>query len=143
MERIRLRGSNLTPPAAQDSHTDANGHRDGRHRLSAEEMKHNFAVQPARESAFGSPRELLCSCVRCKWTFQVSPDTGSIVAFNNVGQPIEGHEADKRIATFAEGPCPAFAALPEYEELGERPRRGAIRERLHPLLHLLRLDRSA
>ncbi len=73
----------------------------------------------------------------------MSPDTGSIVAFNNVGQPIEGHEAEKRIATFAEGPCPAFAGFPEYEEVQETPPRHGLRERLHPLMHLLGLDRSA
>ena len=136
MERQRVRRSDLTSPPAESAR-DVIG---GPHRLTAPEMKHNFAVQPAREAAFGSPRELLCSCVRCKWSFQVSPDTGSIVAFNNVGQPLEGAEADKRIASFAEGPCPAFAGLPEYEELVEAPRHHGLRQRLHPLLHLLGID---
>jgi hypothetical protein len=105
-------------------------------------MKHAFSVQPV-DIPFGSPRELLCSCVRCKWTFQVSPDTGSIIAFNNVGQPLEGSEATKRIATFAEGPCPAFADFPEYEEANEKPRPHTFRDRIHPLLHLFGLDRVA
>ena len=133
MERLRFRRSNLPSPP---SHADAD--RIEHRRLSAEAMKHNFAIQRADESTFGSPRELICACVRCKWTFQVSPDTGSIIAFNNVGEPLEGPEADKRVATFAEGPCPAFAGFPEYEEARDAGH-GGIRERLQPIWHLLGL----
>jgi|SRR5579862_3058607 hypothetical protein len=137
MERIKLRSS--TFPSAPD---DLLG-RSQRRRLSSEEMKHNFSVQPADDTPFGRPRNLLCSCVRCKWTFQVSPDNGTIVAFNNVGQPLEGVEAKKRIATFATGPCPAFADFPEYEEANEKARPHSLLERIHPLLHLFGLDRVA
>jgi hypothetical protein len=140
MERIRLRRSHL--PSPPTDHPDADMDRTERRHLSSEDMKHNFAVQRAEESAFGSPREMICFCVRCKWTFQVSPDTGSILAFNNVGEPLEGREAEKRVASFAEGPCPAFAGFPEYEEAREATH-GGIRERLQPLWHLLGLDRSA
>jgi hypothetical protein len=133
MERVRLHSSTF-PSASVDL-----PRRPERRRLSLEEMKHNFSVQPV-DIPFGRPRELLCSCVRCKWTFQVSPDTGSIIAFNNVGQPLEGAEATKRIATFAEGPCPAFADFPEYQEANESPRPHTFLERLSPLLHLFGLD---
>jgi len=137
MERIRLRSS--TFPSAADEFPG----RRPRRRLSEQEMKHNFSVEPVDNIPFGSPRELLCSCVRCKWTFQVSPDTGSIIAFNNVGQPLEGAEARKRIATFAQGPCPAFADFAEYEEASEKPRPHTFRDRIHPLLHLFGFDRVA
>src|SRR5579862_5997472 len=98
MEHLRFRRHPSPPPDAEPSEPH----------LTADEMKHRFALQPLNDSAFGSPREFVCHCVRCKWTFRVSPDRGSIVAFNNVGEPLEGPEAEKRIATFAEGPCPAF-----------------------------------
>ena len=133
MERVRLPSSTF-PSVTEDFLRWPE-----RRRLRPEEMKHNFSVQPV-DIPFGSPRELLCSCVRCKWTFQVSPDTGSIIAFNNVGQPLEGTEATRRIATFAEGPCPAFADFPEYQEANGGPRPHTFRERLSPLLHLFGLD---
>ena len=136
MERVKLRSSTFPPPPARD----ADGINPQRRRLSIEEMKHNFAVQPVHQTQFGRPRELLCSCVRCKWSFQVSPDTGSIVAFNNVGEPLVGAEAQKRIDTFATGPCPAFADFPEYAQARDTSRPHTLIERLHPLLHLLGLD---
>jgi hypothetical protein len=81
---IRLR----RPPS---SSADLNGREQ---HLSPDEMKHNFALQAINEIAFGSAREFLCHCVRCKWTFQVSSDHGTIVAFNNVGEPLDGAEAN-------------------------------------------------
>ncbi len=147
MERIRFSRSNLTSPsAARDSDAKVIEHEDRSHHLSAEEMKHRFALQPINESAFGSAREVLCHCIRCKWTFQVSPDRGSIIAFNNVGEPLEGVEATKRIATFANGPCPAFADFSEYEEVREAHKSGSILKKLHPvrqLLGILGLDDTA
>ena len=142
MERIRFRRSNLpSPSTARDSTRGVNDNSDHRH-LSAEDMKHRFALQPVNESAFGSPREFICHCVRCKWTFQVSPDRGSIVAFNNVGEPLDGPEATKRVATFANGPCPAFADFAEYAEVREAHNHEGILKKLHPVLHILGLDRA-
>jgi len=43
----------------------------------------------------------------------------------------------KRIATFAEGPCPAFADFPEYDEVREAHKPAGILKRLHPVRHLL------
>jgi hypothetical protein len=113
--------------------------------LSPTDMKHSFAVQPTRGSR--SKREwqgdFLCHCVRCKWTFQVNPDHGSIIAFNNVNEPLAGAEASKRVASFPEGPCPAFADFPGYQEAREAARPKPLREKLHPILHLLGLEWAA
>jgi len=113
--------------------------------LSPTEMKHSFAVQPVRSprSKRGWQGEFLCHCVRCKWTFQVNPESGSIIAFNNVNEPLAGDEALKRVASFAAGPCPAFADFPGYQEAREATRPKPIRERLQPILHLLGFDRAA
>jgi hypothetical protein len=134
MENLRLRRLHPSPPETEDNESRE-------HHLARDDMKHNFALQPLSDAAFGSAREFLCHCVRCKWTFQVSPDRGTIVAFNNVGEPLEGAEALRRIETFAEGPCPAFAGFPEYDDARDtqEPHHG-IRERLHPLLHFFGLD---
>ena len=132
MENLKLRRLEVSPPAFT-AHE--------RPQLSREEMKHNFALQPV-DTAFGSSREFLCHCVRCKWTFKVNPDRGAIVAFNNIGEPLDGVEADRRIETFAEGPCPAFAGFPEYDETREaqqNPHHGI----LQPILHFLGLDHPA
>jgi hypothetical protein len=139
MELIRFRRRNLTEPDPDPKMED--GH-EPEHHLSADDMKHRFALQPLNDSAFGSAREFLCHCIRCKWTFQVNPDRGSIVAFNNVGEPLEGAEATRRIATFAEGPCPAFADFSEYADAREAHRPPRLLDRLHPVLHLLGLDSS-
>ena len=130
MEHLRFRRHPSPPPDAEPAQPH----------LTADEMKHSFALQPLNDSTFGSAREFVCHCVRCKWTFRVSPDRGSIVAFNNVGEPLDGPEAEKRIATFAEGPCPAFASFPEYEDAREAHQQHGI---LYPILHFLGLDHSA
>lgn len=122
---------------------DMSGGQERTHRLSPEAMKHSFAVQQMEETHLGAAREFLCHCVRCKWTFQVSPDHGTIVAFNNVGEPLEGSEAEKRIATFASGPCPAFADFAEYDDARAPQKPRGLMHRLHPLLHLIGLDRAA
>jgi len=105
-------------------------------------MKHYFALEPINKSAFGSSREFLCHCVRCKWTFRVNPDRGTIAALNDVGEPLDGVEATRRIDTFAEGPCPAFVGFPEYEDArdAQQQHHHSILERLHPILHFLGLD---
>jgi len=135
MEQLVLRRLHLSPPETEDRPDQE----DREHHLSRDEMKHSFALQPLSDAAFGSAREFLCHCVRCKWTFQVSPDRGTIVAFNNVGEPLDGAEATRRIATFAEGPCPAFAGFPEYDDARDAQQHHRI---LQPILHFLGLDHS-
>ena len=131
MENQKLRRPQPSPPAS-DSHTY-------RHHLAPEEMKHSFALQLLNDGPFGSPREFLCHCVRCKWTFKVNPERGTVVAFNNVGEPLAGPEATRRIDTFAEGPCPAFAGFPEYDDARDALEHHGI---LHPILHFFGLDHS-
>jgi hypothetical protein len=137
MERIRFLRSIL--PSARDRAADAKPSecRSTDRHLPDSGMRHMFALQPLEESAFG---EFLCHCVRCKWTFQIAPERVSVVAINNVGEPIEGAEARKRIATLAEGPCPAFADFPGYEKACAASRHHPIRDNLHALLFLLGLD---
>lgn len=143
MERIRFRPFHL-PSASPNHDSDPEGHggNDRERHLSASEMKHRFALQLVKESALGNPREYLCHCIRCKWTFQVSPDRGSVVAFNNIGEPLDGPEATKRVATFADGPCPAFADFPEYEVI-RKGRTEGILKKLYPVLRTLGLDNAA
>lgn len=140
MERIRFLRSIL--PSTRDRAADPkpSERRGTEHHVTDNGMRHMFALQPLDESAFDSASEFLCHCVRCKWTFQVSRSRASVVAINNVGEPIEGAEALKRIATLAEGPCPAFADLPGYQETIAAIRHHSIRDNLYALLHLIGLD---
>ena len=137
MERMELRRFNLSSPPDRDPDPKVDEGQNSAGHLSAEDMKHRFAVQPLNESTLGSRREFLCHCIRCKWTFQVSPESGWIVAFNNVAEPLAGAEATRRIATFAEGPCPAFADFPEYEEACREHKHHAIHHAIRDKLHRL------
>ena len=111
---------------------------EGEHKLSREEMKHNFvmgrAAHPFREDS-GAYR---CHCVRCRWTFQFNPENGFIVALDEKSIPLHGREASKRIASFERELCPAFSSRPEYAEALREGHR--ILVILHPLLRLLGLD---
>jgi len=117
-------------------------HQDQRRRLSAEEMQHSFSMRPAQDTSAGHAGEYLCHCVRCKWTFQVNPEKGSILALDDAGLRLVGAEATKRINSFTRGLCPAYSAFPEYAEALAVTHHG-IRAILHPVLRLLGLDSAA
>jgi hypothetical protein len=112
------------------------------HQAAAHNFKHDFAVEPI-ESTFGGPREFLSHCVRCKWTFRVNPDRGSIVAYDHNGAPLDEPEASHRVDTFVEGPCPALHDSDD-SDADAAPRADAhagFLERLSPVLHALGFDR--
>ncbi|HXN87428.1 MAG TPA: hypothetical protein VN867_15245, partial [Candidatus Binataceae bacterium] len=102
-------------------------------------LKHDFAVEPI-ESSFGGPREFLSYCVRCKWTFRINPDRGSIVAYDHNGAALDEPEASHRVNTFAEGPCPALDDS-DTEPLPRADAHPGFLERLSPVLHALGFDR--
>ena len=128
MERIRFQ-----TPRESDRSASQSAPRD---------IKHSFTVESI-ESSFGGPREFLSHCTRCKWTFRVNPDRGTIVAYSNDGEPLEEPEASKRIGTFAEGPCPAVDDSPrEWHDTEEDTySHPGFLERLQPVLHALGFHR--
>lgn len=108
------------------------------HRLSRDEMKHNFVMSRVAHPAEEAEGAYRCHCVRCKWSFQVNPENGFIMALDEESRPLFGKEASSRIESFERELCPAFSARPEYREaLGTH--RGILAI-LHPVLHLLGLD---
>jgi len=74
-------------------------------------MRHNFAIKALEKPGLFKPRPYLYYCIRCKWTFRVNDRRGSVVAVDNAGQPLPAGENAKRVATFAEGPCPTLRQL--------------------------------
>ena len=75
------------------------------------EMRHNFAIWPSRKDAASSHQQHLYYCVRCKEVFSVDDLSGSVTPLDSHGDPIQGTEAAKRLATFSQGPCPAFSRI--------------------------------
>jgi hypothetical protein len=121
-----------------ESRAEGEEHPSQEHKLSARDMKHNFAIQAIEKSNGALGGEYLCHCVRCEWTFEVNVERSTIAALDNFGEPLVGDEATKRIETFANGPCPAFSHFPEYEEA--RREHSAGRHRFHNVRHLFGLD---
>jgi len=111
--------------------------------LSASEMRHNFAIW-ARSDPLTSCRFHIYYCVRCKWSFKVHNRRPLVAALDGNGNEIHGTEADKRLATFSVGPCPAFASLmpgPRHERkvtpiTRSRGRLAAVRLAIERLLTL-------
>jgi hypothetical protein len=75
------------------------------------EMRHDFAIWPLKEAIDFSRQRHLYYCIRCKETFSVDHRSGSVTPLDARGDPILGTKAAKRLATFAQGPCPAFNGL--------------------------------
>jgi hypothetical protein len=76
-------------------------------------MGHIFAIK-ALEKLPGllKPRRYLYHCARCKWSFIVNDGRrGLITAVGDRVIALERDEADRRVATFAAGPCPALEIL--------------------------------
>jgi hypothetical protein len=71
-------------------------------------MRHDFAIKllPKQSALSRQPYEYYC--VRCKWGFRVNHLNQSLVALDSGGNPLNGTENQRRAATFADGPCPAF-----------------------------------
>lgn len=75
------------------------------------ETRHNFAIWTSKEDAVSGHEQHLYYCVRCKEAFSVGRRSGSITPLDPQGNAVQGTEAAKRLATFSQGPCPAFSAL--------------------------------
>ncbi len=75
-------------------------------KLPVGERRHQFAIfRNAPNDPFSGRGEMYL-CIRCKWSFAVRGR--SIASLDESGAPISGKEAQARIATFEEGPCPGF-----------------------------------
>jgi hypothetical protein len=75
------------------------------------EMRHNFAIWVLKKDTDFTRQRHLYYCIRCKQAFSVDDRSRSITPLDPHGDPIQGTEAAKRLATFSQGPCPAFSGL--------------------------------
>jgi hypothetical protein len=78
-----------------------------------EALGHSFAVKILDKlPGYFQPRRYHFFCVRCRWSFLVNNGRrGVITAIDEDGNPIDAPEAERRIATLAQGPCPALKIL--------------------------------
>ena len=72
--------------------------------------RHNFAMWVlGKKPGFFKPQRYIYRCVRCKWAFVVNDDyRGQVRVAHENGAEIEPEEAQTRLATFHNGPCPGF-----------------------------------
>ena len=106
--------------------------------FSAADLRHNFVIKALEKPGIFKRRPYVYICLRCRYTFLVNERRGSIVALDRKAKPITEPENSKRLATFAQGPCPAF------EPVAQRRNRKTIelskpRPRLPPSGILARL----
>ncbi len=80
--------------------------------FSPSNLRHNFVVKPLQKPGIFKPWPYIYMCLRCRYTFLVSERRGSIVALDRQGRPIPEPENSRRLATFTQGPCPAFKVAP-------------------------------
>jgi hypothetical protein len=75
--------------------------------------RHTFAIKVLdRIPGLFKPHRYLYHCARCKWSFVVNDGRrGVITPVDDNGRPLAHDEADKRVETFALGPCPAPQVL--------------------------------
>ena len=87
-----------------------------------EALGHNFAVKVLDKlPGYFQPRRYSFFCVRCRWSFLVNDGRrGVITALDANGNPMDPDEAAERIATFAQGPCPALKILSVAPRQSER-----------------------
>jgi hypothetical protein len=88
--------------------------------FSAAEMRHNFAIWALERDAALGRRLHVYYCVRCRWAFSVDDRSGSVNPVGVDGNPIKGPAAATRLATFAQGPCPAFSVLDGSSRLTQK-----------------------
>jgi hypothetical protein len=87
--------------------------------FTAEEPRHNFAIEALEKPGAFRPQPYLYTCVRCRWIFRLNDTRGSIIALDGLGRHLPEPENAKRIVTFHRGPCAAFTVfeylVPEVE----------------------------
>jgi hypothetical protein len=71
-------------------------------------LRHNFAIWVmGRRPGWFKPQRYMYRCLRCKWAFMVNDDhSGSVRVAGD--KQINALEAQRRLATFVEGPCPGY-----------------------------------
>ena len=81
-------------------------------------LHHNFAIWVmGRRPGWFKPQRYMYRCLRCKWAFVVNDEgRGSVRVAADRGE-ISRDEELRRIATFADGPCPGYQSAPVPEEL--------------------------
>jgi hypothetical protein len=104
--------------------------------LSANAMRHNFAIWVLEKAGMSRRRFRLYYCVRCKWAFQVDNRSGSVTPLDEKGDPLRAFEASERLATFGVGPCPVLSRLTEGARLTQVvTRQEAFLARLATMFH--------
>ena len=78
--------------------------------FSMAELTHSFAVKALEKRGIFQPRPYVYVCLRCRYAFLVYGRPDSIVALDRKAQPLPDPENARRLATFANGLCPAFKA---------------------------------
>jgi hypothetical protein len=75
--------------------------------------KHVFAIKILDKlPGLFKPNRYLYYCARCKWSFVVNDGrSGVITAVDGDGNSLQHDEKERRLATFALGPCPALQVL--------------------------------
>lgn len=96
--------------------------------FSTADQKHSFVIKSLQKAGILKPRPYIYICLRCRYTFLVNERRGSIVALDRHAQPIPEPENSRRLATFAQGPCPGYKVAvrgnpPETASFAKRKRR--------------------
>lgn len=75
-------------------------------------LGHNFAIWVmGRKPGWFKPQRYMYRCLRCKWAFVVNDDyRGSLRIAADRASECTPEEEARRLATFAEGPCPGYQA---------------------------------
>jgi hypothetical protein len=75
--------------------------------------KHVFAIKILdKPPGLFKPNRYLYHCARCRWSFVVNDGrSGVITAVDGDGNSLQHDDAERRLATFALGPCPALQVL--------------------------------
>ena len=98
-------------------------------RFSTADLRHTFVVKVLKKHGIFKPRLSVYVCLGCKYAFLVNDRRGLMVAVDRKAQPIPDPENSRRLATFAQGPCPALKSATQ------RKRRETV-EVLKPRLRL-------
>src|SRR5258706_8328812 len=83
------------------------------------EFRHDFMIRPLVDAQPFQGRSELYLCRKCTWKFAVKG--GRVAVLDGQGGIITGAESDRRMETFACGPCPAMTRLYSHEVNGTGP----------------------
>jgi hypothetical protein len=88
--------------------------------IADEVLRHHFAIWVMGRPGWFKPQRYVYRCLQCKWAFIINDERrGSVrVATDNAGELAREDEL-RRIATFADGPCPGYRHVIATQELPE------------------------